>query len=211
MPWSSRHRRLGRWLRFTAAALCLLFAAATAVSARDAPAAGPSTPIVVATHDLAPGHVLASIDLRRVRWPTGLRAARSLANPQDVVGRRLAGPMSTGEPVTADRLLGRDLTTGLPASELAVPVTVAGAQVSELVHPGDRIELLATPRTDDAAVPMSASVDIEVVASRLLLLSVAGDREAASTDLVVATDRSTALRIARAAAARVLTAVGDPP
>jgi pilus assembly protein CpaB len=214
-----RHRfaRFGRWPRLILAVGCVLLAVNSAVSARNAQAQRRGVPVLVAARDLATGRLLSAGDVRVAHWPAQLRPRGARAGPALAVGRRLAGSLTAGEPVTTARLLGRGLTTGLDPHSVAVPVTVTGPRVSELVRAGDRVDLVALPRT--AADPLVASGDggsgaagpTTIVGSRLLVLSVLPGADPATTDLAVAADPVTALRLTRAAMSQVLAAVGVPP
>ncbi len=199
------------------AGLCLLFAASSAVAARSTPAHGSGAAVVVAARELPAGRLLIARDVALARWPAHLRPRGSHADLRAVIGRRLSSGLSAREPVTATRLLGPGLTTGLDHALLAVPVSVAGARLADLVHAGDHVELLAVPpqsgdpRSGDVQPESASAVSVTVVATRLLVLSVLRGADGSATDLVVAADRATALRITQAGIAHVLAAVGDPP
>ncbi len=212
--FASRVPRLGRRLRLVLAGLCLVLAAASATAARPAPAAGgrADEPVVVAARDLPAGRLLTAGDVTRVRWPVGVRPPGAATAVGTFVGRRLTAPISRREPLTPTRLLGRDLTTGLPAGTVAVPVTVAGARPAQLLHAGDRVELVAVGRAGDGAAPAPVRASApDVVGTRLLILAVAPGRDGTSTDLVLGADHGTALQITRVAVSQLLAVLADPP
>ena len=180
---ASRHRRL------LAAGLAAA-AVASGLSA-VAPAAPPSTSVLVAARDLAAGTALAADDLVRAALPTGLVPDGAVLQSAAAVGRVVAGPVRRGEPLTDVRLLGAAL---LPAGpDVAVPVRLAEPATGALVQPGDVVDVLsAAPEGGPAAA---------VVATGLPVLSVPDLQDAAGEGalVVVAASRSTAARLAAAA------------
>lgn len=101
-------------------------------------------PVVVSVRDLPAGHRLSASDLRVDRWPSGVRPASALQDPSRAVDATLGAGLGAGEPVTASRLRGSGLLTGLPGLVAAhVPLTDPGA--AALVHAGDRVDLIASP------------------------------------------------------------------
>ncbi len=206
--------RLGRWPRLAAAGLCLLVALALAVRAPGRPAPQQLTRVVVANRILPAGHVLRARDLAVARWPAQLRPAGAAAAVERLVGTRLAGPLGAREPITPSRLLGADLTEGLAAGVVATTVSLADPGAADLVHAGDLVDLLATPRPDlgvpDATGP-GPPTGVSVVARRTRVLAVlpaSADREA---EAVLAVDRATAVRIARDRTTQMFTVVAGPP
>lgn len=207
---------LGRWIRIGAAVLCLLCAGAAALGAAHRPgssAAVRSTPVVVAARMLPAGERLRPGDLRIAQWPRSVRPAGAQSVARDLVGRRVAGPVGAGEPITRLRLAGSALTAGLPPGTVATPVLVE-TDVGDLVRAGDRVDLIAAPPAAAAPRLGPDSADASVVASRVLVLDVvapSGDDPFAgsATQLVIATDRPTALRIAALHATRTFAVVVD--
>lgn len=210
---STRMPRLGRWPRLALAGCCLLLALESAAAARGATSeVDGGVRVVAAARNLPAGRTIRPADVRIATWPVRLRPDGARARVSDLVGRRLAVPMTKNEAITGARLLGRDLTTGLGRALVALPVTLADTHAGDLLHPGDRVELYATPRPTDGFDTKSAMQLVpSVVGSRLLVLAVLPGTDAAGTELVVAADRATAMRITRAAASQIIAAVGDPP
>jgi pilus assembly protein CpaB len=207
--------RFGRWPRLCAAGICLLLAAASAVQAHQRTSAENATStagVVVATRALPAGRLLVRGDLTVAHWPRALRPPTGLADPHALVGRRLAGPVGAREAVTSGRVLGADLTSGLSPGEVATPVTVDDPGVGQLVHAGDRVDVLATAGPDP---PDAGPKKPETVASRAVVLAVLTSSDSISgtpaTGLIVATDRPTALRIAGMRSSYVFAVVGDSP
>jgi Flp pilus assembly protein CpaB len=206
--------RLGRWPRLAAAGLCLLLALAMAVRAPGAATPEHTTRVVIATRTLPAGHVLRARDLAVARWPARLRPAGAAAAVDHLVGARLAGPLGAREPVTPSRLLGVDLTEGLAPGMVATTVSLSDPGAADLVHAGDQVDLLATPRPDlevpDATGP-GPPLGVFVVARRtrvLAVLAASADREA---EVVLAVDRATAVRITRDRTTQMFTVVAGSP
>ncbi|GGF52244.1 hypothetical protein GCM10011519_27790 [Marmoricola endophyticus] len=128
------------------AALLLAVAVAAGVGAVRAPAQATTT-VWVAARDLDGGGALTGADLRRARLPEAAAPAGAVTR-EELVGRRLSGPVRAGEPLTDRRVLGAALLEAYPGRS-AVPVRLADPGVAELLHPGDRVDLMrADPRGD---------------------------------------------------------------
>jgi pilus assembly protein CpaB len=211
---SLRHRlpRIGRLPRLCAAGICLLLAANSALTGRPAAAAPRTAPVVVAARNLPPGHVLAAADLRVARWPAAVRPPSARADHVGLIGRRLTGPVGAGEPVTATRVLGRDLAAQLPPGLVAAPVVIADPHAADLLHAGERADLLSVrrpPELPETANPPPAPVT--TVVQRALVLAVFVEPDGTGTEVVLAVGRSVAVRIVRDTATHVFTAVAAPP
>ena len=118
--------------------------------------------VVVAARDLPPGSTLSAADvtvrpLPRAAVPLGALTASSAA-----LGRVLAGPIRTGEPLTDVRLVGpadTALTTGDP-NAATVPVRLADPDVADLLRPGVRVDVvtLDPDRQTDPVLAENATV-----------------------------------------------------
>jgi pilus assembly protein CpaB len=212
----SRLPRLPRRLRLALAGGCLLLAALSLLSGRGAAAGSPTVRVVVAARALPAGPVLAAADLAVRSWPRGLAPSGVTARAPTLVGRRIAGPLGRGEALTPVRLVGRDLTSGLPVGTVAVPVTVAGSRVIDFVRAGDRVDVLATPPPDPAtgavgaARPLAEAVRVLAVLPGGAAAEDSGAGDAGAT-LVVATDRATAARlVSTSSSGSVLAVAGSP-
>jgi Flp pilus assembly protein CpaB len=168
--------------------------------------------VVVAASDLPAGHRITRSDLRVARWPRSLRPAGARAAPDPLIGRRLAGPMTSREAVTPARLFGSGLTTGLARGAVAAAVPLDDPRAADLVHAGDSVDLLETPRPADleAAAPTHPP-DVSTVASHALVLAVLPHTTDTDTEVVLAVERATAVQIARDRAGQVFAVVADPP
>jgi pilus assembly protein CpaB len=114
--------------------------------------------VVVATHDLPPGHTLRPGDTRTERWPRALLTddAVTLLRQPTVV----AAPIAAGEPL-AGRRLGRadagPVAALLPQGTRGVTIPVGDVAVP--VRPGDRVDVVATsPGADGSVVAAGAPV-----------------------------------------------------
>jgi Flp pilus assembly protein CpaB len=168
--------------------------------------------VVVAARELPAGHRLTRSDLLVEHWPEQLRPAAARGDPSTLAGLRLAGLVSKGEPITATRLIGADLASALPRGLVAAALTLADEHASELVRPGDRVDLLETQRpVDPLAGGPTEQTEVAALAARVSVLAVLPATAAADAELVVAVDRRTAVRITRDTATHVFTAVVVPP
>ena len=127
-------------------------------------AAGQRTSVLVATRDLPAGTVLTRSDLRssEIGASTGVLAALMPQRDEaTVIGRRLADPIGSDEPLTGSALLA--VAAAPAAFTLTVPAEHA---VGGELLPGDRVTVLATFTTANGAATTRA------VASDLLVLGV---------------------------------------
>jgi Flp pilus assembly protein CpaB len=132
-----RTRLLRRWL-----AACLLLAGALLFAYPGSARGAPTTPTVVAAHDLPSGAALRASDVRVADLPDSARPAGALSTPAGVDGRLLAGAVRAGEPLTDVRLATAIPGAGDPATA-TVPVRLADAGVAELLEPGGRVDVVA--------------------------------------------------------------------
>lgn len=147
---------LGR--RRPLAAVCAALAVGTGVHA----AAGPPPPgveVTVAARALPAGTVLAAGDLTTVLLPPDVAPEDLLDDP---VGAALAGPVARGEPITAVRVVGRDLAgDGLAGTgRVAVPVRLPDAGAVGLLGVGDRVDVVATDPQGGTSVTVAAGVQV---------------------------------------------------
>lgn len=210
---SVRLPRLGTRPRLLLAGVCLLFAVGSTLGAKHTgvrPAA--TTAVVVAVRDLPAGHLLGHLDVRVARWPVGIRPAGARGDPASVVGKRLGGPIRAGEAITPTRLLGPDLAAGLARGLAAATVAVADPHAADLIRAGDHVDILETGRPPEFAEPTAAiAARVRAVAQDVVVLAALPATDAADAELVVAVDRTTALRLTRDGTSHLFTAVVVPP
>ncbi|MBZ5735116.1 SAF domain-containing protein [Nocardioides sp. TRM66260-LWL] len=151
----------------------LLLGAAAALSLRLLqPPATPTEPVLVAARPLAAGQEVSPGDVRVARYAVGTAPADAVAGAAPVLGRRVASAVGPGEPVTPLRLLGAEVTPRTPG-RVALPVRLPDAALVELLHPGERIDLLATGSTSAAAgSTVDEDADAAVVARDVVVLAV---------------------------------------
>ncbi|OAN39502.1 SAF domain-containing protein [Mycolicibacterium iranicum] len=109
------------------------------------------TEVVVAVRDLSPGVELTAADVQMESrsLPTVPDGARR--DVDSIVGATLAGPARRGEVLTDVRLLGPRLAESAAGPDARiVPIPLADAALTDLVRPGDVVDVVAAP-TDDAA------------------------------------------------------------
>lgn len=137
------------------AVLCTVAAVAFGVRA-VAPPAPDTVSVVVADEELAAGAVLRPADLRTVEVPPAAAPAEPAVEP---VGATLAGPVGAGEPITARRVVGGDLTVA-GSGATAVPVRLGDAAQADLLRVGMRIDLLATDPKTGATETVATGVTV---------------------------------------------------
>ena len=115
-----------------------------------------TTPVVVATGDLASGAQLEPAQLAIVQWPSSHVPAGTFQKISDVLGQTPKQAMVKGEPVLRGRLANKSEGQGLAAiletgaRAMAVKVDqVVG--IAGFVQPNDRVDVIATMTTDDEA------------------------------------------------------------
>ena len=142
---------------------------------------GQRAPVVVAAHDLSPGAALSADDLliEKRLIPTIPDGAQSEIDT--IVGSTLAGPARRGEVLTDVRLLGRRLAESAAGpSARIVPVHPVDSALTDLVRPGDVVDVVAASQTS----PPSAARVIATGAI-VVLVSAKQKAQAANNDRVV--------------------------
>jgi pilus assembly protein CpaB len=200
-------------LRRALAALLVAVALVLALRPPPAPATEPGSAevaVVVAAGDLAAGSVLAPGQLTVAAFPAADVPGGTVRDPAALTGRRLAGGVRAGEPVTDVRLVGPGLTAGLPAGTVAAPVRLADLAVTALVRTGDRVDVLATAPDAERAEVVAADVPV-LAAPGPVVTAPDGRSDDGAGLLVLAVDAPTAARLAAAATTATLTVSLPPP
>ena len=117
----------------------------------------PTSQVVVAELDIAPGTVLSTRELRIASWPRDIVPAKALSDSKELEGRVVQIPIGKGEPVLFSKLAPAGTSAGLGGlldhNNLAVTVkTDEVSGVAGFVNPGDRIDVLvqmASPGGED--------------------------------------------------------------
>lgn len=100
--------------------------------------------VLVAARDLPAGLSLGKADLVARAVPPGAAPAGALKSAEDVVGRQLAAPLSSGQIPTEAQLLGPGLLTGAGTGTTAVPVRLADPSSIQLVSAGQLVNIVLT-------------------------------------------------------------------
>jgi pilus assembly protein CpaB len=207
--WQRRYLRHRRLLAAGLAAI-VVWSLATAL----APAAPPTSTVVVAARDLPPGAVLTASDVRREQRSDSPPDAS--AEPSSLLGRTVAFPVRAGEPVLTRHVLGADLLAGYPAGTVATAVPLGDAGVTPSLAAGDLVDVIAATAADldsDGAARTAAATVARGV--RVLLAPASGSAgegllgrgTTGSAALVVAASAEQALAIAQAGVRARLTVV----
>jgi pilus assembly protein CpaB len=111
-------------------------------------APAPTGMVVVATGDIAPGTALAGGSLKLVSWPKELIPPQCAASLNQVEGRVVTFPISSGEPIMFSKLAPVGTAAGLSGlldkSKRALTVRVDDVTgVAGFLHPRDRVDVLA--------------------------------------------------------------------
>lgn len=128
-------------IRRTASLALVAVAVAVGVSGQRSTA---DAPVLVAAHDLLPGHLVTGADLRQLRYPVDLVPAGALRLSIDGEAHTVTGPIGAGEVVTESRLLSPRLPTQLTgrADARLVPIRLADDTVATLLRTGDVVDVL---------------------------------------------------------------------
>jgi pilus assembly protein CpaB len=192
--WSELQRAVTWHRRLLAAGLA---AAAVAVGLQVLrPPPQPTAAVLAAAHDIDAGATLTAADLTSLTLPSDAVPDGALDADAAAVGRSVAGPIRAGEPITDVRLVGPALVAGLGDGLVATPVRVADADTAVLVRPGDRVDVLATPASQE-----SIGAPTRTVASNVVVVAVPGGEGAGVIDgalLVLATTPAEAAVLAGA-------------
>ncbi|WP_329055015.1 SAF domain-containing protein [Amycolatopsis sp. NBC_01488] len=157
---SRRTRLIRRWL-----AAGLLLAGALLFAYPGSARGAPTTPTVVAAHDLPSGAALRAADVRLADLPDSARPAGAVSTLDGVGGRLLAGAVRAGEPLTDVRFASTVPGAGDPATA-TVPVRLADAGVAELLEPGRRVDVVAAPEPGVPASVLAGGATVVSVGSR---------------------------------------------
>jgi len=111
-------------------------------------ALAPTGMVAVATGDIAPGTALAGGSLKLVSWPKELIPPQCAAALNQVEGRVVTFPISSGEPIMFSKLAPVGTAAGLSGlldeSKRALTVRVDDVTgVAGFLHPRDRVDVLA--------------------------------------------------------------------
>lgn len=146
-------------------------------------AAMPVRTVVVAAKDLAAGEALTSASLSLVTLPNTQPLQGLFSKPQDVAGRVLVTPLSSGEPITLHALASVAATAGMASTipngmrVVSIPATDSIGS-SSLLAPGNHVDVFVSYHSDAEASVVSSLIlqDVTVLASTQKGISAAEPR-----------------------------------
>ncbi|MFI9508657.1 SAF domain-containing protein [Nocardia sp. NPDC052566] len=189
--------------RVSAAALVVL---ATVLFLRGDPNAE-RTEVVVAGHDLSPGHLLEPGDLRSAPLESGALPDGAVRDATAVVGATLTGAMRAGEIFTDLRVIGPRLAavaTGARDARI-VPIRLADTAVADIVRAGDRVDVVGADEQNG-----QSGRPAKTLATDAAVVLVAGESRGRGTPervVLVAMDAEHATAVAGASLRTALTVV----
>jgi Flp pilus assembly protein CpaB len=160
--------------------------------------------VVVAARDLGPGAELTADDVRLEKRSTPTIPDGSQSDINTVVGSTLAGPARRGEVLTDVRLLGRRLAESAAGPDARiVPVHPADAALTDLVRPGDVVDVVAASDSGNS----QATPRVVATGAIVVLVSAKQKTQAATDDRVVlvALPAASATAVAGAALTQTVT------
>jgi Flp pilus assembly protein CpaB len=188
-----QHRRL-------LAALCAGLAVLAGLGALRAP--DDTVVVPVASGDLASGQLLAEPDVTTARVPAEAVPDGAL-HDDELVGRRVGGPMRAGEVFTDARVVVPGAADSLPDGQVVSTVRLPDPTAAQGLRVGDAVDVVAT--APDADGPRA-----EVVAEAARVVALPDPESPDAAGLSVAVPRDTALTLARAALEAQLAVVAVP-
>lgn len=132
----------------------------------------PPNQYVAAARALDPGEVIRREDINMINWPKDHPLDGSFVKVDDVVGRAVLYPLSSGQPILDRQLAapgaGIGLTGRIPSGMRAIALRsdeVVG--VAGFLMPGTHVDVLVTYKEDTNPEPVTATVlqDAEVLAA----------------------------------------------
>lgn len=145
-------------------------------------------PVLVARHDLRSGHVMTPDDVRTASMPPRAVPEHALGR-DDAVGRRVAGPMRTGEALTDVRVVRPGALAGYGDDAVLTTVRVDPVE-ARAIGVGDRVDVIAVDPDGESPA--------EIVARDVEIVTVPDAEDAESAGLGVVTTEHGALALAQA-------------
>jgi pilus assembly protein CpaB len=114
----------------------------------EAPGNGATQPIFIAMADVALGDILAPQMLKLEQWPSDKMPPGALSQIEEVEGRRVRTRLYAGEPILANKLMGKGASDQgssalIPKGYRVVPVRVdQQGSGNNLILPGDRVDVM---------------------------------------------------------------------
>lgn len=142
----AQHRRI--------VVVVLVALAALALTEHLKPRPEPGVAVVVTAREVASGAQLTHADLRTVELPGSTVPAHAARDPAELVGRT-AGLTLAKNTIVQDAMLSG---SPVPEGRALVPITLADAQLRELLVPGTALTLVMTDETGISVVTGDARV-----------------------------------------------------
>jgi pilus assembly protein CpaB len=125
------------------------------VTMKIAASVKPTSQVVVASNEIAPGTAISTSQVKVVAWPRELIPAKATTSINAVQGRVVILPIAKGEPVLLTKLApegsGSGLGSLLDETKRAFTVRVDDVSgVAGFIKPGDHVDVLAQLPTQDA-------------------------------------------------------------
>jgi len=126
-------------------------------------ATGEMLPIFVALEDIPRGDRISAQALKLEEWPKDKVPEGALTKIEDVEGRLPKTKIFQGEPILDNKLLSKGATEGLASQEIPVGYRVVSVNVtresgvSDLVRPGDRVDVLLYMRQTPGTIVETAT------------------------------------------------------
>lgn len=192
----------------------LLLAGGLAIRAHARPGQAAA---VVAAHDLRPGVALGPADLAVRSLSPGDVPAGAVADPRQLLGRTVAGPVRSGEALTDVRIITprlAGLATAIPDAR-AVSVRLPDQTLADMLRPGDVVDVVTVPQhqpgaTEDAATKQTGIRPPEVLAQAAVVLLVSEpERSSAAQGRValLAMDNTAAQKVAAVTLIQAVTVI----
>ncbi len=178
------------------AAVAAVLAGMTAV----APDGPPTLSVVRASVQLAGGTAIDREDLEVESIVADSAPRGALTDPADLIGRVLAAPVAEGQVLTELALV--TPRTPVASGQVVAPLRLADADLAGLLRPGDLVDVLAADEQAEAASVIASGVR---VVTRPPAVDPADGAVTPGALVLVAVDRETAKRLARAAVSTTLT------
>lgn len=207
-PAPARHplRALARaasWHRRKLAVVAAVAAVLLGISAARPPDP-PQVTVLRAVEALPAGRTLTAADLRREPVPAWVVPDRVLSEPDDAVGKSLAGPVPAGQMITASDLL---TTRASSAGRVVAPLRLEDTAVVQLLSVGERVDVLATGTAEGKAGVVASGVQVVGLPRAAGDEGLSGGDVAAGALVLVEVDVAVATTLADAAATGRLSVV----
>ena len=144
------------------AATCAGLAALTVIGVLTGPRSG-ETVVVVASHEIGPGTVLASTDLIESTLTTESPWQGLFTKSDGLIGRTTSHALAAGQPLGRSDIVSTDLLRGLKPGTVAVEISPTQISNTSMLQAGNHIDLYATNRDSDTTAALIAH-DVVVLA-----------------------------------------------